>query len=1433
MTKFSRLLSFVMSLNSAWPRWIVFGIICLNTQAAFAVNVTSNPTTCSSVSGIGTRTWNNPSRATTSINNYATASVDGTTSLYLKCKGYGFTIPSGATINGITVNVERKSNRTTDGGSRDAAMRIVNASDVIGTTDNSTATLYTTSDVTEAHGGATNLWGQAWTAADINNANFGAAFAAIKASSAGRSHTISVDAISITVTYTLDTTPPTVSSIVRNSPNPSAANTVSWTVTFSENVTGVNAADFTLTPVGLTGTSISSVTGSGATYTVTANTGAGNGSLQLNLVDDDSIIDVAGNKLGSTGLGNGSFSGASSIYTIDKSSPLVNSINRSGASPTNATSVSWTVIFSESVTGVDGTDFSLIAGGITSATISSVTGSGTTYTVTANSYSGAGTLGLNLVDDDSIIDSLNNKLGGTGATNGNATGQVYTIDRIAPSVLSISRANLSPISANQVTWTVTFSESVTNVDTADFSLIASGLAGVSIILVIGSGTTWDVLATTGIGAGTLGLNLVDDDTIIDTLTNPLGGTGALNGNFTGDIYTISDTPPLAGYHMDESLWNGTTGEVTDETGNYPGTAKNSAVTADVALRAITGDPGTCRYGAFTIASKSHVELDVDFPDMTDSFTITAWIKTSDNTKVQWIFADNTSGNGYAISLGDPGSGKLRFFTKNYTPLDLTSTVLTNNTWYFIAAVADFGVSNVTRKLYVYSAAGSLLSTISDTTTIIPIASWPTDAGAASIGGNTGASSSNFGGNIDEVRIYDGTLSQTAIAALAVTKHACLSCALGSFRITQQSTALACPDTRAQVTVEPMCSGGGTVKNDYAGTVSLTTSPAPASTSYYNAASGGSLITNVAFSSGDLIKTAYLYYPNEASVCAVANDGSISTSSTSCTSFHAYGFKVSTAPVDFACGSSSSLTLTAYGKTLSGAGQSCEVMSGFSGAKNIKAWFTSSINPDTAAVRATNANLTVGGTNISNKVEPASANISGITFASGIATVSLSATNAAEILGLNFKYDATPYNGVAGAITSPFGPLTASSTAFVVYPKSFELSVTDAGSSCIAGDASCTVFKKAGESFNMKLKALCNDGTTIASDYVNGGSAIPLTINSLVAPVAGAIGALSTTSTNITTGGFIDYTQTWSEVGVATFKALPPSWFGRTFTPAITGNIGRFKPDHFDEVITQGCSAGGYTYSAQPFSVQITALNQSNDKTVNYDGTAITTPNFSKAVTLSELNAIAGSISPTAVAASAFTAGVASASPAFTFTTAPTTPSTIKLRAVDTDSVSTATGATESAATALIRSGRLHLLNAYGSELLAIKVPVQAEYYNGTNWIINTSDTCTTITAGSVTASNGIATNTCFLTNPRPSAPTNASCQASSPAMTTAAGVGSWYVFDKTTPQVGYTDLTINLSATPWLLGRWSGSGTSYTENPIARIKFGSPKAPYIYLRERY
>jgi hypothetical protein len=137
--------------------------------------------------------------------------------------------------------------------------------------------------------------------------------------------------------------------------------------------------------------------------------------------------------------------------------PQVTSINRVDASPTNAGSVSWTVKFSQSVTGVDAGDFDLVpSSGLTvpSTNNPTVTGSGDTYTVTANTGSGDGTLGLNLDDDDSIIAGTGNELGGKGADNGDFTGQVYTIDRTAPTVTIVSTNpnTLEETGSSTITW---------------------------------------------------------------------------------------------------------------------------------------------------------------------------------------------------------------------------------------------------------------------------------------------------------------------------------------------------------------------------------------------------------------------------------------------------------------------------------------------------------------------------------------------------------------------------------------------------------------------------------------------------------------------------------------------------------------------------------------------------------------------------------------------------------------------------------------------------------------------------------------------------------------------------------------------------------------------------------------------------------------------
>lgn len=115
----------------------------------------------------------------------------------------------------------------------------------------------------------------------------------------------------------------------------------------------------------------------------------------------------------------------------------------------------------------------------------------------------------------------------------------------APNVLSINRASANPAGAGaNVSWTVTFDKAVTGVDAADFVLAPTGsLAGTSITQVSpasGSSSTWTVSAYTGTGSGTLGLNLVDNDSIRSG-TVPLGGVGTINGNFSGEIYSVNQS----------------------------------------------------------------------------------------------------------------------------------------------------------------------------------------------------------------------------------------------------------------------------------------------------------------------------------------------------------------------------------------------------------------------------------------------------------------------------------------------------------------------------------------------------------------------------------------------------------------------------------------------------------------------------------------------------------------------------------------------------------------------------------------------------------------------------------------------------------------------------------------------------------------------------
>jgi MSHA biogenesis protein MshQ len=176
----------------------------------------------------------------------------------------------------------------------------------------------------------------------------------------------------------------------------------------------------------------------------------------------------------------------------------------------------------------------------------------------------------------------------------------------------------------------------------------------------------------------------------------------------------------------------------------------------------------------------------------------------------------------------------------------------------------------------------------------------------------------------------------------------------------------------------------------------------------------------------------------------------------------------------------------------------------------------------------------------------------------------------------------------------------------------------------------------------------------------------------------------------------------------------------------------------------------------------------------------------------------------------------------------------------------------SVATTNVRHGRLRLQNAYGSELLPIRVPLQAEYWNTNRWERNPDDSCTTLPSNAIALGN-------YLTPPAGTAVSAANMGVAPvdhrPAgpVTLANGSATIVLAPPVPVATGSFDVVLNLgtglvspnscepatavfgggtaSSLSYLLGNWCGVANDRA--PSARIKLGSPKASYIYMRERY
>ena len=153
-----------------------------------------------------------------------------------------------------------------------------------------------------------------------------------------------------------------------------------------------------------------------------------------------------------------------------------------------------------------------------------------------------------------------------------------------------------------------------------------------------------------------------------------------------------------------------------------------------------------------------------------------------------------------------------------------------------------------------------------------------------------------------------------------------------------------------------------------------------------------------------------------------------------------------------------------------------------------------------------------------------------------------------------------------------------------------------------------------------------------------------------------------------------------------------------------------------------------------------------------------------------------------------------------------------------------------AAAARARYGRLRLLNTYGSELLQPRVEYRAEYWNGAGWSTNTLDSASSIVAANLATGGLAVSNITALTNGVGFITFNVAAAGSYDIAANLNSSGTVTSCNTTNPN-GITPADME-----WLQALWSGScnGTpAWQQDPNARIRLGSPKAPYIYLRERY
>ena len=193
---------------------LLFCAICFNSSLVKAqcVDTTANPTIAASVpTGVSIYSFNNP--LNTLVNDGSRTIATSLIQLsgdeqtdYLQVKGFGFNIPSAASICGIQVTVVRSATNVDllfhTSSVKDIDVRLLKNGTLTGANEAAVGVEWPLlSDGNATYGGNSYLWGSSWNPSDINNSNFGFSIAAKIHGTISLFPAARINYISMTVSY--------------------------------------------------------------------------------------------------------------------------------------------------------------------------------------------------------------------------------------------------------------------------------------------------------------------------------------------------------------------------------------------------------------------------------------------------------------------------------------------------------------------------------------------------------------------------------------------------------------------------------------------------------------------------------------------------------------------------------------------------------------------------------------------------------------------------------------------------------------------------------------------------------------------------------------------------------------------------------------------------------------------------------------------------------------------------------------------------------------------------------------------------------------------------------------------------------------------------------------------------------------------------------